>query len=289
MNFTHNAESYHKYTEETGATSLVIPYDMPWDRMKEILDQLQGLVLPGGHAEFNSNGKPTYYGQQIMNIYDYAISRNEKDRPFFLFGICLGFQELIRAATINDLEVIQSGFDDHVPHSVEFQPLDFFFKSKVLSRGNIEEYARVFKEQSFYYNHELGITPDHFKKYPELEGNYNILGTSKDPKNLEFVTIIEHKKYPFFGTQFHPEKSQFEKRASTVETLHRDYKSLSVTSSLIRQMIDYIRELKAISISDLDAQKTFLKNYFSYFASTNAYLAKFGLYRLFHEKPSKNS
>jgi len=262
MNFTHNAESYHKYIEETGASSLVIPYDMPWDRMEEILDQLQGLLLPGGEVDkFNVDGKPNYYGQQILNIYEYAISRNEKDRPFFLFGICLGFQELIRAASKNALDVIQGGFSDHFPHSVEFQPLDFFFKSKVLSRGNIEEYARVFKEQSFYYNHELGITPDHFKKYPELVESLNLLGTSKTPENLEFVTIIEHKKYPFFGTQFHPEKSQFEKRASTVETLHRDYKSLSVTSSLIRQMIDYIRELKAISISDLDAQKTFLKNY----------------------------
>jgi len=48
VNYTYNAESYHKYTEETGATSLVIPYDMPWDRMKEVLDQLQGMVLPGG-------------------------------------------------------------------------------------------------------------------------------------------------------------------------------------------------------------------------------------------------
>lgn len=34
---------------------------------------------------------------------------------------------------------------------------------------------------------------------------WHILAKNKDAKGLEFASIIEHRRYPFFGSQFHPE------------------------------------------------------------------------------------
>lgn len=37
-----------------------------------------------------------------------------------------------------------------------------------------------------------------------------MISTNKDWNNFEFISSIEHKKYPFYGIQFHPEKNLYE-------------------------------------------------------------------------------
>lgn len=44
----------------------------------------------------------------------------------------------------------------------------------------------------------------------ELEKQWKILSWNHDVNGIEFVSTIEHKKYPFYGTQFHPEKVLYE-------------------------------------------------------------------------------
>lgn len=39
---------------------------------------------------------------------------------------------------------------------------------------------------------------------------WKILSWNHDVNNIEFVSSIEHKKYPFYGTQYHPEKVLYE-------------------------------------------------------------------------------
>ena len=42
-------------------------------------------------------------------------------------------------------------------------------------------------------------------------GNFwSILGTSTDSSGLEFIAALESRNFPFFATQFHPEKSAYE-------------------------------------------------------------------------------
>ena len=37
---------------------------------------------------------------------------------------------------------------------------------------------------------------------------WKVLSTNNDEEGLEFISTMEAIDYPFFGTQFHPEKSQ---------------------------------------------------------------------------------
>ena len=43
-----------------------------------------------------------------------------------------------------------------------------------------------------------------------LTGSYNLLATNWDAHGREYIALVEHKKYPIYASQFHPEKSGFE-------------------------------------------------------------------------------
>ena len=48
-------------------------------------------------------------------------------------------------------------------------------------------------------NHEYGIPPDHYNRWPLLGEWFKVLTTSKDRKGLEYISTVEAKKYPFTG------------------------------------------------------------------------------------------
>ena len=52
-------------------------------------------------------------------------------------------------------------------------------------------------------NHEFGLPPNHYELWPELAAAFDILTTTKDRRGVEYVSTIEHKHFPFFGSQVH--------------------------------------------------------------------------------------
>jgi gamma-glutamyl hydrolase len=48
-------------------------------------------------------------------------------------------------------------------------------------------------------NHEYGMPPEFYQRWPVLSQWYNILSTSKDRNGLEYISTMEGKKYPFTG------------------------------------------------------------------------------------------
>lgn len=52
--------------------------------------------------------------------------------------------------------------------------------------------------------HEIGITTEDFYNDKYLSNEFDLLAVDYSG-NTEFITAIEHKKYPFFGFAFHPE------------------------------------------------------------------------------------
>jgi gamma-glutamyl hydrolase len=55
-------------------------------------------------------------------------------------------------------------------------------------------------------NHHYGVTPDHFSQTPALADMFDVLSTNTDRLGKAFVSTVEAKKYPIWGTQWHPEK-----------------------------------------------------------------------------------
>lgn len=44
----------------------------------------------------------------------------------------------------------------------------------------------------------------------QLIDEFRVLSLNRDKRGLEFISTLEHKRYPFYGLQFHPEKNLYE-------------------------------------------------------------------------------
>ena len=78
----------------------------------------------------------------------------------------------------------------------------------------------VKSEDIIYYNHGSGFTMDKWTNNTNLVSNYDILTTDYGTQGVGFVSSIEHKEYPIYGFQFHPEKNAFEWRVNASHSSH---------------------------------------------------------------------
>jgi gamma-glutamyl hydrolase len=59
-----------------------------------------------------------------------------------------------------------------------------------------------------YNSHQWGVDPSVFETDAGLKEIFEVTSVSYLPDNGKpFVASVESHKYPFFGTQFHPEKT----------------------------------------------------------------------------------
>jgi len=70
---------------------------------------------------------------------------------------------------------------------------------------------------------------------------FNLLGTSKTDKGVHFIAMMEAREYPFFLTQFHPEKYQFE-LTDYYSLLDRKLSTINLMSAYIFRFVEIIRK-----------------------------------------------
>jgi gamma-glutamyl hydrolase len=76
--------------------------------------------------------------------------------------------------------------------------------------GPLRKASYTFEVSPMTYNsHKHGISLTTFNSNKGITSIFKATSTSVDENGLEFVSSMESTKYPFYGTQFHPEKEQF--------------------------------------------------------------------------------
>ena len=67
--------------------------------------------------------------------------------------------------------------------------------------------AFLFEDHNVTYNsHHWSMNPDKFNTDKGLASMFKLTAISYMPDGRPIVASIESEKYPFYGTQFHPEK-----------------------------------------------------------------------------------
>jgi gamma-glutamyl-gamma-aminobutyrate hydrolase PuuD len=177
--------------EKHSVNYLVIPYNMAKSKLNALLPSLDGLIFPGGHLGdlYNNKLYKDYYITQKFLVKK-AKEINSLYRPFPVLGICNGYENMIlieKNYNITRKNIKRTFIKVEAYKNYKTRPT--FSKNK-LSKAKI-----------IIHNNMLAVDPAQ-----NIDG-YIMYAKSLDKNNKEFIEIIKHKKYPFYGFQGHVEVS----------------------------------------------------------------------------------
>ena len=220
------------------------------------MDDIDGVLLIGGtvYAKYKpiqlgeeESGYSAYrldtspyneYYDTVAKIIEKAKAINDGGRKFLLIGVCVGFQSIIMADTKFKPQLYL------IKNSNHQRPIYFDLPTGDNSSSRIKafigpENAELFaSHSSAFFFHNYGMSLDNFVADPGIYTDYVPVATfrmdtAKQPR--DFVAAYEHRRYPFFGLQFHPEKILFETHPSMSKLERND-----VTTQLSALFVDFI-------------------------------------------------
>jgi gamma-glutamyl hydrolase len=203
---------YVRWLEAAGIRVFILQWDDPWEEKLKTLQQVNGVLLPGGDLDHFQAALEAYFAR-VKEVYAYAVTQStEHNDPFFLWGTCQGFQMLCAAAA-DDLRVVQPGFVDTacvmLPLSVDATEIaDSRFLSPATAPPHI---LRALQDAPSTLNvHRYGVAPETFQTNAKLRAAFRVLSTNVDGAGRHFVSTIEHRSAAIVAVQWHPEWPPFD-------------------------------------------------------------------------------
>ncbi|XP_054716970.1 gamma-glutamyl hydrolase-like [Uloborus diversus] len=192
---------YVKSLEASGARIVPILINQSKDYYQNILTKINGVLFPGGpDGDLKYDG----YVKAGKIVFDMITQMNDKNDYFPLFGVGLGFELL--SFLVAKRSWLSTCSATNLPATLNFsEGLD---KSRML--GNLDSaLKKVMEEKPVTFNyHDMCLVPKNYTR-SKLDKYFKVLALSRDSRNETFISVVEGKKYPFYGIMFHPEKVQF--------------------------------------------------------------------------------
>jgi gamma-glutamyl hydrolase len=214
---TYIASSYVKYLEMAGARVVPIRVDHSYSELDFLFARLNGILFTGGSANFwiNNSNPPVLspdYAAKGCYLYNLVKQSNDQGKFYPLWATCLGF-ELIHVCENNAYGTIGNFNGEPSYTTVSYftaaANASQIFTSQSAQWG--QQIMNIMSTQNVtLLSHSHGISPSAYQIYPKLSNMFNILSTMRDKSGTPFVGMVEAKKYPIFGSQFHPEKNLYE-------------------------------------------------------------------------------
>ena len=206
--------SYAEWIEQLGANVIPIPYTLDQDQIKTLMYQLNGLLLPGGGTQVFGPSLYEFYRSRVYYVLDIAKELNEKGIHFPVWGTCMGYEQIVNwASGFTIWPTIVANY--HVPRRVHWN-------KKLLKNSKFRKYlsdkdlSALENQQISFFNHKFSISKENFEKNQHLKASMLPIGETYSKEGVDFQSAVEGKNLPIFGTQFHPEKIQFEHTKATV-------------------------------------------------------------------------
>ncbi|XP_014472570.1 PREDICTED: chitobiosyldiphosphodolichol beta-mannosyltransferase-like [Dinoponera quadriceps] len=201
------AASYVKFVEGAGARPVPIWIGGNDSYYEDVLSKVNGVLWPGGSTYFNQSDG---YADAGAAIYRIAKKINDRGEYFPILGICLGF-ELLTYVAANGVEHRNVCFSQNQALALEFKP-DF-------NKSNLFQYApsdvvEILKLERVTANFHMFCVTEEGLRSVNLTDEFRVMSLNHDKMGQKFISTLEHKNYPFYGIQFHPEKNLYEWKTS---------------------------------------------------------------------------
>ncbi len=197
--------SYVKWIGQAGGRVLPILLNQPPAYYDEVFRQTNGLLFPGGNQGIDPSDIYTEEGEQLWNL---AKRANDNGDYYPVWGTCLGFEELSILET-GDAEVISLNVvATNLPLPLQLTP--GAAQSRLFSSFPAGLLDALQTEAIAFNSHDHGLLVREYETNSELHAFFNMLSYNEAPEGQVFVSTMEARNYPFYGTQWHPEKNNFE-------------------------------------------------------------------------------
>ena len=197
------ATSHIKWLKRQGIKVLPIPYTTK--KFRYYMRRINGLYFPSGGA---FAGTQKEYYNCCKKFLKLAMKYNDKGEYFPIWGGCMGMQQMmIIADEHDDLEHLLTRFDSFRNLMERLHLTPEGKRSRIIRYLDASTIKKIQKKSCTLNNHKMGITPTKFKQHKNLDNFYKIVSWSPDRKGKKFVSTIEGRYYPFYGVQWHPERS----------------------------------------------------------------------------------
>lgn len=200
------AASYVKFYESAGARVVPILINQDDEYYRSMAASINGMVFPGGSASItNSSG----YGRAGDLMYELL---QERDPPVPLMATCLGFEMQMYLAGNRSYPLTScaaSNRADPLYLTPEWE------ESRLLGEAPADVLETFTSTNATSNFHKYCVLPQTFNSLG-IHNDYRLLSTSVDDDGVEYVSTVEHKTLPFYGTQWHPEKNSYEWKFSSI-------------------------------------------------------------------------
>ncbi|PSC69860.1 gamma-glutamyl hydrolase [Micractinium conductrix] len=202
------AAGFVKWIEAAGARAVPIRYYSSEQELRRVFKSVNGMIFPGGLTDLWMDSP---YVVAARKLWQWAKEANDGGDVFPIHGTCLGFQLLhILEANVSFTQLLVDTDSVAHPYTLDFSE---GAANSTMFEGLSKDLVTKLGDDKYNIsmeNHMFGLPPAHYDTWPALRQNFHMLTTSKDRNGVEYVSTAEHKSYPFFATQWHPEKPPFE-------------------------------------------------------------------------------
>ncbi|KAH7637372.1 gamma-glutamyl hydrolase a-like protein [Dermatophagoides farinae] len=184
------AASYVKFLESSGARVAPIFCGRTSDYYETLLPKLNGVLLPGGGSPLDEGP----YAETVDIIIESSKKFYDNGKYFPIWGTCLSFEKII-------VHFLNGSLKWESQCHVQNLSLNLELEDSVI---NDPKSTRMFRDMD-------SMMPESFPYFTTKECYCQLSSYLHNKyKNYTFVSMYEHRKYPIYGSMWHPEKNQFE-------------------------------------------------------------------------------